>query len=149
MQELEKIYEKLCKQEELLLKLEKKIEESQRRREEDYAIKQKEQQIKDVLYEIKIFPHYTGFKYLEEAICITVENPIVIEAVTKEIYPTVASHFKTSQPSVDRGMRTAINSAWINGGFGETCPINTLKRLGRKPTNSEFIAIVADYIAGI
>ena len=101
--------------------------------------------IEDIFRQLKIFPHYAGYKYLKEAIYMGSEEPRVVEAPTKEIYPTLALRFHATVGSVERDIRTVINRAWIEGGFGDICPIKNLN-LGRKPTVSEFIAVVTDYI---
>lgn len=114
--------------------------------EKEITTRGEKKEMEDIFHQMQIFPHYAGYKYLKEAIYIGVEDQTAVEAPTKEIYPTVASRFHVTASSVERNIRTVINRAWTEGGFGDRCPIKNLN-LGRKPTTSEFIALVADYIA--
>ena len=90
--------------------------------------------------------HIKGYQYLREAIVIAVQDMEVINAVTKVLYPEVASRFSTTPSRVERAIRHAIEVAWDRGDletlqkyFGYT--VNSAKG---KPTNSEFIAMIAD-----
>ena len=105
-----------------------------------------EEKISEIFIAIGIPPHVKGYAYLREAIKLTVERPYVINGVTKELYPTVAAKFNTSPSKVERGIRHGIEVAWnrgridaINAIFGTRIYLGT-----DKPTNSEFIALVAD-----
>ena len=99
-----------------------------------------------IFISIGIPPHIKGYGYLREGIKITVQNPHIINNVTKELYPTIADKFNTSPSKVERAIRHAIEVAWnrgridaINAVFGARVYLGT-----EKPTNSEFIALVAD-----
>ncbi|MCI6679318.1 MAG: sporulation initiation factor Spo0A C-terminal domain-containing protein, partial [Oscillibacter sp.] len=90
--------------------------------------------------------HIKGYQYLREGIIITVQNMDVINAVTKVLYPEIAKRFGTTASRVERAIRHAIEVAWDRGDietlqkyFGYT--VNSAKG---KPTNSEFIAMIAD-----
>ena len=90
--------------------------------------------------------HIKGYQYLREAIIMTVEDMDVINAVTKVLYPEVARKFGTTASRVERAIRHAIEVAWdrgdvevLNSYFGYT-----IHNLRGKPTNSEFIAMIAD-----
>ena len=90
--------------------------------------------------------HIKGYQYLREAILIAVEDMDVINAVTKVLYPEIAKRFGTTASRVERAIRHAIEVAWDRGDietlqkyFGYT--VNSAKG---KPTNSEFIAMIAD-----
>ena len=95
---------------------------------------------------IGIPPHIKGYKYLREGIKMTIERPYIINSVTKELYPSIAEKFFTTASKVERAIRHAIEVAWnrgridaINAIFGARIYLGT-----EKPTNSEFIALVAD-----
>ncbi len=105
-----------------------------------------EEKISEIFISIGIPPHIKGYGYLREGIKLTVEKPHVINSVTKELYPTIAQRFSTTPSKVERAIRHAIEVAWnrgridaINAIFGARIYLGT-----EKPTNSEFIALVAD-----
>ena len=102
--------------------------------------------VTSVIHEIGVPAHIKGYQYLREAIMITVEDMEVINAVTKVLYPAVAKRFGTTPSRVERAIRHAIEVAWdrgdvdvLNSYFGYT-----IHNLRGKPTNSEFIAMIAD-----
>ena len=99
------------------------------------------------LLEKKLSPSYIkGYQYLREAIIIAVNDMDVINAITKVLYPQVAKTFQTTPSRVERAIRHAIEVAWDRG------DLDTLQRFfgytvsntKGKPTNSEFIALIAD-----
>ena len=101
-----------------------------------------------MIHEIGVPAHIKGYQYLREAIMIAVGDMDVINAVTKVLYPEVAHRFSTTPSRVERAIRHAIEVAWDRGDletlqkyFGYT--VNSAKG---KPTNSEFIAMIADRI---
>ncbi|MBQ7368693.1 MAG: sporulation transcription factor Spo0A [Clostridia bacterium] len=105
-----------------------------------------EEKISEIFISIGIPPHIKGYGYLREGIKMTIENPYIINSVTKELYPTIAKKFGTSPSKVERAIRHAIEVAWnrgridaINAIFGARIYLGT-----EKPTNSEFVALVAD-----
>ena len=105
-----------------------------------------EGQVTAIIHEIGVTAHMKGYQYLREAILIAVQDMDVINAVTKVLYPEVASRFSTTPSRVERAIRHAIEVAWDRGDletlqkyFGYT--VNSAKG---KPTNSEFIAMIAD-----
>jgi two-component system response regulator (stage 0 sporulation protein A) len=105
-----------------------------------------ETQVTTIIHEIGVPAHIKGYQYLREAILIAVEDLDVINAVTKVLYPEVAKRFGTTSSRVERAIRHAIEVAWDRGDletlqkyFGYT--VSTAKG---KPTNSEFIAMIAD-----
>jgi len=105
-----------------------------------------EEKISEIFISIGIPPHIKGYGYLREGIRMTIEHPYVINSVTKELYPTIAKKFDTTPSKVERAIRHAIEVAWnrgridaINAIFGSRIYLGT-----EKPTNSEFIALVAD-----
>lgn len=105
-----------------------------------------EARITNIIHEIGVPAHIKGYLYLREAIGMVVENMELLSAVTKELYPSIAKKFNTTPSRVERAIRHAIEVAWsrgkidtINNLFGYT--VHNDKG---KPTNSEFIAMVAD-----
>ncbi len=99
-----------------------------------------------VIHDIGVPAHIKGYQYLREAIMIAVEDMDVINAVTKVLYPEVASRFQTTPSRVERAIRHAIEVAWDRGDL-ETLQKYfgyTVSNAKGKPTNSEFIAMIAD-----
>ena len=104
--------------------------------------------VTNMIHEIGVPAHIKGYQYLREAIIMSVEDTSVLSSITKILYPTIAKSFSTTPSRVERAIRHAIEVAWsrgkmetLDGLFGYT--INTGKG---KPTNSEFIALIADKI---
>ena len=107
-----------------------------------------ERQVTSVIHEVGVPAHIKGYQYVREAIIIAVQDMDVINAVTKVLYPEVAKRYTTTPSRVERAVRHAIEVAWERGDldtlqryFGYT--VNSSKG---KPTNSEFIAMIADRI---
>lgn len=102
--------------------------------------------ITSIIHEIGVPAHIKGYQYLREAITMVYNNIEILGAITKTLYPAIAEKYKTTPSRVERAIRHAIEVAWTRGNidsisfiFGYT--INISKS---KPTNSEFIAMVAD-----
>ena len=98
---------------------------------------------------IGIPAHSKGYQYLREAVKMVIENPDVINRITKELYPGIGRRFATTASKVERAIRHAIEVAWSRGridtltrAFG--CKVATRED---KPTNGEFIAMIADKLA--
>ena len=115
---------------------------------EEYMKEHLETDITKMLHELGIPAHIKGYQYLRDAISIVVRDREMMEAVTKILYPEIAKKNYTSSSRVERAIRHAIEVAWGRGSlevidelFGYT--ISTGKG---KPTNSEFIALIADKI---
>lgn len=104
-----------------------------------------ENKITRVILEVGMVAHLKGYHYVREAIKITVLDKEVATSVTKILYPKVAQRFGTSTQKVERAIRTAIEFAWKwnQQGFQTYFGIKYWKS---RPTNSEFIALVADKI---
>lgn len=107
-----------------------------------------EKDVTDMIHEIGVPAHIKGYQYLREAIMMSVEDVDMLNSITKILYPTIAKKYQTTSSRVERAIRHAIEVAWSRGRmetldalFGYT--INTGKG---KPTNSEFIALIADKI---
>ena len=105
-----------------------------------------EAMVTSIIHEIGVPAHIKGYQYLREAIIIAAEDMDVINAITKVLYPQVAKAFQTTPSRVERAIRHAIEVAWDRG------DLDTLQRFfgytvsntKGKPTNSEFIALIAD-----
>ncbi len=102
--------------------------------------------VTDIIHQLGVPAHIKGYHYLRAAIMFSIENPELLDSVTKMLYPTVAAHFNTTASRVERAIRHAIEIAWdrgdidvLNSFFGFT--VNTCKG---KPTNSEFVALITD-----
>lgn len=105
-----------------------------------------ESKVTKIIHQIGVPAHIKGYQYLRTAILMTVEDSDVINSVTKVLYPTVAKKYKTTTSRVERAIRHAIEVAWdrgdvdtLNSYFGYT-----IQNSRGKPTNSEFIAMIAD-----
>ena len=108
-----------------------------------------ERQVTAIIHEIGVPAHIKGYQYLREAIRLTVEDMDSINAVTKVLYPAVAKKFGTTASRVERAIRHAIEVAWDRGDL-ETLQKYfgyTVSNVKGKPTNSEFIAMIADRIS--
>jgi len=103
-------------------------------------------EVTTMMHQIGIPAHVKGYQYIRDAILMVVEDVSLLGAVTKELYPSIAKKFDTAPSRVERGIRHAIELAWERG------HTDTLKRIfgysmnieRQKPTNSEFIALLAD-----
>ena len=102
--------------------------------------------ITNIIHEVGVPAHIKGYQYLRDAITMVVEDMDLLGAVTKELYPAIAQRNNTTPSRVERAIRHAIEVAWnrgkietINSLFGYT-----VQNDKGKPTNSEFIAIIAD-----
>ncbi|MBQ7255958.1 MAG: sporulation transcription factor Spo0A [Oscillospiraceae bacterium] len=105
-----------------------------------------ESMVTSVIHEIGVPAHIKGYQYLREAIIIAVKDMDVINAITKVLYPQVAKAFSTTPSRVERAIRHAIEVAWDRGDL-ETLQNffgYTVSNTKGKPTNSEFIALIAD-----
>ena len=105
-----------------------------------------EKEIMVYISRIGISARVKGFKYLTDGIGMVIEDNDLLEAVTKELYPAIAKKNNTSIASVEKAIRHAIRNAWINGCFEAMENHFCSKRfqVTKKPTNSEFIAYVAN-----
>lgn len=105
-----------------------------------------ELEITNMIHEIGVPAHIKGYLYLREAINMVVKNVELLSAITKELYPAIANKFNTTPSRVERAIRHAIEVAWSRG------RVDTINKLfgytvhdeKGKPTNGEFIAMVAD-----
>jgi two-component system response regulator (stage 0 sporulation protein A) len=102
--------------------------------------------VTNILHQIGVPAHIKGYHYLRDSIIMSVQNPELINAITKQLYPSVAQRFATTSSRVERAIRHAIEVAWdrgdvdiLNSYFGYT-----IHNSRGKPTNSEFIAMISD-----
>ena len=102
--------------------------------------------VTSIIHEIGVPAHIKGYQYLREAIMIAVDDMDVINAVTKVLYPEVAKRFSTTPSRVERAIRHAIEVAWDRGDLETLQKFfgYTVSNTKGKPTNSEFIAMIAD-----
>ncbi len=105
-----------------------------------------ETQVTHIIHQIGVPAHIKGYQYLRCAILMAISDGEIINAVTKSLYPSVAKRYKTTSSRVERAIRHAIEVAWdrgdidtLNSYFGYT-----IQNTRGKPTNSEFIAMIAD-----
>lgn len=113
-----------------------------------YTEQQQKVVITEILHQIGVPAHVKGYHYLREAIYLSVNDTAMMSSVTKQLYPAVAKKFKTTASRVERAVRHGIEIAWdrgdvdvLNSYFGYT-----IQNSRGKPTNSEFIAMIADKI---
>ena len=102
--------------------------------------------VTNVIHEVGVPAHIKGYQYLREAIMMVVNNIDIINQITKQLYPDIAVKFKTTPSRVERAIRHAIEVAW---GRGQADTVEnifgyTISASKGKPTNSEFIAMIAD-----
>jgi two-component system response regulator (stage 0 sporulation protein A) len=105
-----------------------------------------ETQVTKIIHEIGVPAHIKGYQYLRSAIMLTVDDAEIINSVTKILYPTVAKKYGTTSSRVERAIRHAIEVAWSRGDVDVLIAYfgYTIKNDRGKPTNSEFIALIAD-----
>lgn len=106
-------------------------------------------QVTEILHQIGVPAHIKGYHYLRDSIIMAVQDPDIINAVTKQLYPNVAKEYNTTSSRVERAIRHAIEVAWdrgdvdvLNSYFGYT-----IHNTRGKPTNSEFIAMISDKLS--
>ena len=103
-------------------------------------------EITSILHEIGVPAHIKGYLYIREAITMVYENIDLLGAITKILYPEIAQKYFTTASRVERAIRHAIEVAWIRGNVEAISDIfsYTISYNKSKPTNSEFIAMIAD-----
>ena len=102
--------------------------------------------ITDMLHSLGIPSHIKGYSYIRDSISLMYKNPSMIGAITKELYPEVASMYDTTSSRVERAIRHAIEVSWSRGDYDlmESLFGHSVDYDRAKPTNSEFIATLAD-----
>jgi len=108
-----------------------------------------ERTVTEIIHEIGVPAHIKGYQYLREAIIMTINDMDVINAVTKVLYPAVAKKYNTTPSRVERAIRHAIEVAWDRGDLETIQKFfgYTVSNIKGKPTNSEFIAMIADRLS--
>ena len=105
-----------------------------------------EMQVTEIIHQIGVPAHIKGYQYLRDAILMAIEDDSIINAVTKRLYPAVAKKHGTTSSRVERAIRHAIEVAWDRGDVDTLTAYfgYTIHGERGKPTNSEFIAMIAD-----
>ena len=111
-----------------------------------YKAKMVEEKITNIFITVGIPAHIKGYQFLREAIKLAIDNPEIINSITKQLYPAIAEKFETSASKVERAIRHAIEVAWNRGKIENINSIFGIRvySSNEKPTNGEFIALVAD-----
>jgi len=121
----------------------------QRKYEEDGEMDSKlEEHVTTLLHKMGIPAHIKGYHYLRSAILMTYTNPSLINSVTKELYPNIAKEYDTTSSRVERAIRHAIEVSWDRGDCEVLTEMfgYTVQKSKGKPTNSEFIALISDFL---
>ena len=102
--------------------------------------------VTEIIHEIGVPAHIKGYQYLRDAIIMTINDMEVINAITKILYPSVAKRYQTTSSRVERAIRHAIEVAWDRGDLDTLQSFfgYTVSNAKGKPTNSEFISMIAD-----
>ncbi len=102
--------------------------------------------VTNIIHEVGVPAHIKGYQYLREAIMLVIKDIDVINQITKSLYPQIAAKYETTPSRVERAIRHAIEVAWGRGepGLVENIFGYTVNAMKGKPTNSEFIAMIAD-----
>jgi len=105
-----------------------------------------DEKISNIFITVGIPAHIKGYQFLREAIKMAIEEPEIINSITKQLYPSIAERFETSASKVERAIRHAIEVAWNRGKIENINSIFGIRvyNSNEKPTNGEFIALVAD-----
>ena len=110
------------------------------------ADKTLDERISSIFVSVGIPAHIKGYQFLREGIKLAVDNPAIINSITKSLYPTIAQRYETSASKVERAIRHAIEVAWNRGRIENINSLFGVKvySSSEKPTNGEFIALLAD-----
>ena len=109
-------------------------------------MKELDEKITNIFITVGIPAHIKGYQFLREAIKMAIQEPEIINSITKRLYPSIAEKFETSSSKVERAIRHAIEVAWNRGKIENINSLFGVKVYSdnEKPTNGEFIALVAD-----
>lgn len=104
--------------------------------------------VTEIIHRVGIPAHIKGYQYLRTAIILCVKDDEMINSITKQLYPTVAKYYQTTSSRVERAIRHAIEIAWDRGDIDVLTKLfsYTVHTSRGKPTNSEFIALIADHL---
>lgn len=110
--------------------------------------KTKELIISNTLKDLGVKPSLLGYSYLRYAIGLAMDTPSIVHRTTLELYPRIAKQFDSTASRVERAIRHAIEEAWLNAKMDMQDVVfrSTVNAFKGKPTNTEFIATVADYL---
>jgi two-component system response regulator (stage 0 sporulation protein A) len=113
-----------------------------------YAVKNVEVDVTNFMWLVGISAHMSGYKYIREAILYCIENPEAVNSFTKTLYPYIADKFSVSTQKVERSIRNAIDKAWrdVKPGVKNSIFGPFISNNGKRPKNSEFIALISDRI---
>jgi len=105
-----------------------------------------DERLSNIFITVGIPAHIKGYQFLREAVKMAIEEPEIINSITKQLYPSIADRFSTSASKVERAIRHAIEVAWNRGKIENINNVFGIKIYdsNEKPTNGEFIALVAD-----
>lgn len=105
-----------------------------------------EAKLTKLLFTLGVAPHLKGFRFIKESVILTLKEPDIIDSITKVLYPTIAQQFNTTPSRVERAIRHAIENAWTKGNIEVLNDLfgYTVSDTSGKPTNSQFIATVAE-----
>ena len=115
---------------------------------EKYNYENLENDVTDIIHEVGVPAHIKGYQYLRDAIMMVIKDPDMLNSITKILYPTIAKENATTPSRVERAIRHAIEVAWSRGNMDIINSLfsYTVSTGKGKPTNSEFIALIADKI---
>jgi len=113
-----------------------------------YKEKNLESDVTNIIHEIGVPAHIKGYQYLRDAIMMSVDDTEMLNSITKQLYPSIAKRHKTTPSRVERAIRHAIEVAWSRGKMDTIDDLfgYTVSNGKGKPTNSEFVALIADKI---
>lgn len=105
-------------------------------------------EVTEILHELGLPAHIKGYYYLRESILLAVDDPNMLTSITKFLYPEIAHNNNSSPASVERAMRHAIEVAWRRGNIDILTQYfgYSISYLKGKPTNSQFISTIVDYL---
>lgn len=131
---------------ERMLELSERPEEKSRVYGEPRRKNSLEEKISNIFINVGIPPHIKGYSYLREGVKMAVDNPDIINNITKKLYPMIGEKYSTSPSKVERAIRHAIEVAWNRGRIDSINQVLGVRAYvgSEKPTNGEFIALVAD-----
>ncbi|WP_276929969.1 sporulation transcription factor Spo0A [Herbinix luporum] len=114
----------------------------------DYMERNLEADVTNIIHEIGVPAHIKGYQYLRDAIMMSVNDAEMLNSITKLLYPSIAKRHKTTPSRVERAIRHAIEVAWSRGKMDTIDELfgYTVSNGNGKPTNSEFVALIADKI---
>ena len=111
-----------------------------------FKLRTLDEKLSNIFITVGIPAHIKGYQFLREAIKMAIDSPEIINSITKQLYPSIAGRFETSASKVERAIRHAIEVAWNRGKIENINNLFGIKvyNSNEKPTNGEFIALVAD-----